>query len=254
MRTPLAGLSTGVVVIVALYGVTPAFFWIPNAALSALIIHAVADLVASPAQTFSFWRVSPLEFFIFIATVVVTIFTTIEIGIYTSISASILLLLVRIARPRGTFLGRVALHDKSVNVSRDVFIPLPNAPPAYGSFRPQGIVNPEIKVSPPLPGVIIYRFEESFIYPNSSYISSVLMDHIKETTRRGKDLSLVALSDRAWNDPGPKRGAKVDPATADPHKPLLRAIVFDMSAVGHLDTTSVQNLIDSRSARFLPPS
>ena len=50
VRTPLAGVYTAVVVIVALYGLTPAFFWIPTAALSAIIIHAVADLVASPAQ------------------------------------------------------------------------------------------------------------------------------------------------------------------------------------------------------------
>lgn len=31
VRTPLAGLVTGLVVIVALYGLTSAFFWIPNA-------------------------------------------------------------------------------------------------------------------------------------------------------------------------------------------------------------------------------
>ena len=104
MCTPVAGLPTSVVVIVALYGLTPTFFWIPNAALSRLIIHTIADLVTSPMQSFSFWHISILEFFIFIAAVVVTIFTTIKISIYTSISVSILLLLVRIARPRGTFL------------------------------------------------------------------------------------------------------------------------------------------------------
>jgi hypothetical protein len=37
------------------------FYYIPNAAISALIIHAVADLVASPAQSYGFWRVAPLE-------------------------------------------------------------------------------------------------------------------------------------------------------------------------------------------------
>lgn len=208
--------------------------------LSALIIHAVADLVASPAQSFSFWRVSPFEFIIFFAAVVVTIFTTIEIGIYTSIGASVVLLLVRIARPRGTFLGRIILQDGNGKETRDVFMPL-----STPTSRPQGVVNPDIRVLPPPPGVIIYRFEESFIYPNSSYISSVLMNYIKETTRRGKDMSSVSASDRPWNDPGPLRGDNGDPAT-DSRKPILRAVVLDMSAVGHLDTTSVQNLIDAR--------
>ena len=50
VRTPAAGIVTALVVIVALYGLTPAFFWIPTAGLSAVIIHAVADLVASPSQ------------------------------------------------------------------------------------------------------------------------------------------------------------------------------------------------------------
>ena len=50
VRTPLAGIFTAVVVIVALYGLTEVFFWIPTAGVSAIIIHAVGDLIASPAQ------------------------------------------------------------------------------------------------------------------------------------------------------------------------------------------------------------
>ena len=45
VRTPAGGLFSALVVIVALYGLTDAFFWIPSAALSAVIIHAVAEYV-----------------------------------------------------------------------------------------------------------------------------------------------------------------------------------------------------------------
>jgi sodium-independent sulfate anion transporter 11 len=69
------------IVIVALYGLTPAFYWIPSAALSAVIIHAVADLVAMPSQIYQFWLVSPLEFFIFAAGLFVTVFTTVEVSV-----------------------------------------------------------------------------------------------------------------------------------------------------------------------------
>ncbi|KIJ22448.1 hypothetical protein M422DRAFT_197142, partial [Sphaerobolus stellatus SS14] len=243
VRTPLAGLVTGVVVIVALYGLTDAFFWIPNAGLSALIIHAVADLVASPAQSYAFWLVSPLEFFIFFAAVVVTIFTTIEIGIYTSMGASLILLLIRIAKPRGAFLGRVVVQKGEANgqTQRDVFIPLS----MNSAVGPQGIINPDIKVTPPAPGVIVYRFEESFLYPNSSHVCSLLMDQIRETTRRGRDMTNVSLADRPWNDPSPRHTLAADDAI-QAKKPILKAIVFDMAAVGQLDTTSVQNLIDAR--------
>jgi solute carrier family 26 (sodium-independent sulfate anion transporter), member 11 len=54
MRTPLAGILTGIIIVVALYSLTPAFYWIPTTALSAVIIHAVADLVTKPNPYSSF--------------------------------------------------------------------------------------------------------------------------------------------------------------------------------------------------------
>lgn len=96
VRTPLAGWIVGVVVVVALYALTGAFYclsissiWylllvlgtdidlretgIPNAGLSAVIIHAVGDLIASPRQVYGFWKISPLEAIIWCAAVLVTV-------------------------------------------------------------------------------------------------------------------------------------------------------------------------------------
>ncbi|KAH7343895.1 sulfate transporter family-domain-containing protein [Rhizoctonia solani] len=237
VRTPAAGWITGITVIVALYGLTDAFYWIPNAGLSAIIIHAVADLVASPSQAFMFWRVAPLEYVIWLAAVLVTIFSSIENGIYTSIIASVALLLIRIAVPKGQFLGRVTVHsgDKDKQ-TRDVYVPL--------SLN-GGVMNPHVKVEAPADGVIIYRLEESITFPNSSSVNSALVEYAKQHTKRGKDMTNVPLGERPWNDPGPRRGAHVD-AAADASKPLLRAVVLDFSAVAHIDTTGVQNLMDTR--------
>ncbi|KAA1471250.1 sulfate permease [Dentipellis sp. KUC8613] len=237
VRTPAGGIFSAIVVVVALYGLTPAFFWIPTAGLSAVIIHAVADLVTKPPQAFSFWRVSPLEFIIWAAAVLVTVFTTIEDGIYVSICASAALLLIRIAHPRGHFLGRTRIHEpQSPDVSREVFVPL----------RSNNVINPQVLVEPPPPGVIIYRFEESTLYPNCSHMNRVLVDYVKEHTRRGKDMSQISLSDRAWNDPGPPRGAKSE-SEENLAKPFLRAVVLDFSTVSQIDTTAVQALIDTRN-------
>jgi len=43
VRTPLAGWITGICVLVALYALTGAFYWIPNAALSAVRISFIAS-------------------------------------------------------------------------------------------------------------------------------------------------------------------------------------------------------------------
>lgn len=236
VRTPLAGVFTAMVVVVALYGLTPAFYWIPNAGLSAVIIHAVASLVASPSQVYTYWRVSPLEFIIWLAAVLVTVFSSIENGIYTSIAASFALLLIRIAHPRGYFIGKVTLTRNSTE-SREVFVPL----------RKDGVTNQYVKVDPPTPGVIVYRFEESYLYPNCSLVNSAIVDHVKENMRRGVDFSAIQLADRPWNDPGPTRGNSQAVEAANNERPALHAIVLDFSGVSHIDTTAVQALVDTRN-------
>jgi solute carrier family 26 (sodium-independent sulfate anion transporter), member 11 len=226
VRTPAAGIATGIVVLLALYGLTQAFYWIPLAGLSAVIIHAVADLVASPASVYNFWRVSPLEWAIWVAAVLVTVFSSIENGIYISIGASVALLLVRIAHPRRNILGRAVVHAEGPSTSaapkegREIFLPLSSA-----------LVNPSITVTPPLPGVIVFRLEEAYLYPNASATDLFIVDYVKDHMRRGVDLSLGAVSDAdwAWNDPGPTKDQ--DLAAVNDSRPDLKAIVMDFSAV-----------------------
>ncbi|KAI5823724.1 sulfate permease [Schizophyllum commune Tattone D] len=260
VRTPAAGIITAIVVLVALYGLTPAFYWIPSAALSAVIIHAVADLVASPAQVYSYWRVAPLEFVIWLAAVLITVFSTIENGIYVSICASLALLLIRVAHPRGKFLGKVILRRgtalpssasfssgktaslkagiSSAEYEREVFVPLNEGTTA---------ARHGVEVVPPAPGVIIYRFEESYLYPNSAVMNERIVDYVKTHTRRGIDYATISLADRPWNDPGTRGGTAEEEQKRNEALPVLRAVVLDFSSISHIDTTAVQSLIDTRS-------
>lgn len=118
-------------------------------------------------------------------------------------------------------MGKVTLYEDSLeNKSRDVFIPLTQ----------DGMTSP-FKIIPPSPGVIIYRFEESYLYPNSALVNSALVDYVKENMRRGKDMSNVKLRDRPWNDPGPRRhGAEMERASNE-SRPVLHAVVLDFSSV-----------------------
>jgi sodium-independent sulfate anion transporter 11 len=147
-------------------------------------------------------------------------------------------LLVRVARPRGNFLGRVRVRPgNNIGSERDVYVPLK---------LDDGVINPNLNVEAPAPGIVIYRFEESFLYPNSSLVNSQIVDYAKENTRRGIDFTHVKLGDRPWNDPGPRRGEHADQA-ADAHRPLLHAVIFDFSGVSNIDTTGVQALVDTRN-------
>ncbi|CBQ72830.1 probable Sulfate permease [Sporisorium reilianum SRZ2] len=266
VRTPLAGWFTGLLVLIAIYALSGTFYWIPNAVLSAVIIHAVTDLVVPFSVSYKFWLISPFELVIFLGAVFATVFSNTENGVYVSVAASLALLLIRIARPRGRWLGIVRIHHgtSTPNASsltlthRDVFVPLDDK---------DGLRDPSIHVEPPPPGVLIYRFEEAFTYPNASHLADLLIDRVKETTRPGKPASSSKLGDRPWNDPGPPnpklvkafrsvtcRGRKnlVDDAvlagTAADTRPILRAMIFDFSSVSNVDTTSVQTLVDVRTA------
>lgn len=107
VRTPFVGVITAVVVLLAIYALSAMFFYIPNVALSAVIIHAVGDLITPPNIVYQFWRVSPLEVIIFFAGVITTVFLFIGNGIYVTISVSAAVLLFRVVKINGRFLGKV---------------------------------------------------------------------------------------------------------------------------------------------------
>ncbi|KAK4042444.1 sulfate transporter family-domain-containing protein [Parachaetomium inaequale] len=270
VRTPFAGVITALVVLLAIYALPAVFYYIPNASLAAVIIHAVGDLITPPNTVYQFWLVSPLEVFIFFVGVIVTVFSTIENGIYCTVSLSAAMLLFRILRAKGRFLGRVKvasmLGDHVVGDDprqcaeygtftgspeapfRNVFLPITHAD---GS-------NPEIELDNPYPGIFIYRFTEGFNYTNASHSLGYMTDYIFAHTRRTNLETFDRPGDRPWNDPGPSRrklkaaaAAGTDGAAAaeglDTTLPPLKAIILDFSSVNHVDITSVQQLIDVRN-------
>ncbi|CAD0106770.1 unnamed protein product, partial [Aureobasidium uvarum] len=252
VRTPFAGVITAVIVLLAIYALPAVFFYIPNAVLSAVIIHAVGDLVTPPNTVYQFWRISPIEVLIFFAGVFVTVFSSIENGIYTTICVSIALLLFRVVKARGRFLGKVQVHsvigdhlleDKDKpegnhydhqKADRNIFLPIEHDD---GS-------NPMIETDSPYPGVFIYRFSEGYNYPNANHYLDYMVASITRQTRRNDPNPYARPGDRPWNDPGPRRGKA---AVVDSHLPTLKAVILDFSSVNNVDVTSVQHLIDVRN-------
>ncbi|ODV60105.1 sulfate permease [Ascoidea rubescens DSM 1968] len=243
VRTPLAGVFTGIVVLLALYCLTEAFYFIPKAGLSAIIIHAVADLVSSYKVPVFLWKSNPLDCFIFITGVLISIFTSIENGIYFTICCSLAFLLFKIAKPNGVFLGRIKyaqvinpkifseekenvlienessnhslnLDKKSSTIkSNDVHFYNTEITKSFDSSDVQFVtrwvplnkrdINKEIEVLPPPQGVLVFRPSEAFTYPNCSAQLDLLLAEAKEKTRPGISLKYAKAADRPWNDPGP---------------------------------------------------
>ncbi|PRT56520.1 Sulfate permease 2 [Wickerhamiella sorbophila] len=302
VRTPLAGIFTGIVVLIAIYALTEAFFYISNAALAAVIIHAVIDLISSWRNTWKIWLISPIECVIFLGDILLCVFVSIEAGVYFAAAASLVWLLLRVSFPSGQFLGRVQYIrvnnptiantevldgksedgdsvDKKVAECRQNSVESGfsdsdiepvcsslqiaelhtnyNGPQKAAGEVPQPVhqfgskwvplnrkaINKDIIVIPPPPGVFVFRPTESLTYPNASRQMDTLTEYIRKQTRRDIDLSKpVKLGDRPWNDHGP-RHRKFDPNFVDT-RPILRAVVFDLSATPHIDLTAVNIILD----------
>ncbi|PWW78754.1 sulfate permease [Tuber magnatum] len=282
VRTPFAGVITGVVVLMAIYLLTTVFYFIPNSSLSAVIIHAVGDLITPPNTVYKFWCISPAEVVIFFAGVIVTVFTNIENGIYVTVALSAGVMLFRIAKARGHLLGKVEvrsvtgdnLYIADDRSDRGSDVALNNVPAelikgnaarrtlgrsledhsARNVYLPLDQAdgsNPSLKVVSPYPGIFIYRFSEGFLYANASHYTENLVHHIHSTTRPNISTITTDVGDRAWNDPPPKASA----IAATDTRPILRAIILDFASVNNVDITSVQNLIDVRTQldRYVAP-
>lgn len=109
VKTPLKSAFTGACVLLAIYCFTNGFYYIPKATLSAIIIHCVTGLMASYKLTTKMYMFSPVDFVIFIVGVFVSVFSSIENGIYWAMCASCAEVLWRMLKPNGVFMGRIKL-------------------------------------------------------------------------------------------------------------------------------------------------
>lgn len=269
VRTPFAGVITAVVVLLAIYVLPPVFFYIPSASLAAVIIHAVGDLITPPNTLYQFWCVSPIEVVIFFIGVIITVFSTIENGIYATVAISAAILLGRILKARGRFLGPVRVHsildDRIIGDDHREYGTFGQSATGTGGASTRNIFlpidhgdgsNPDVEVESPYPGVFIYRFTEGFSYPNASHTLEYLTRYVFSHTRRTNLTQYARPGDRPWNDPGPSKrelkkaqrsGGNLHIAGENPDLPTLKAIILDFSSVNHVDVSSVQQLIDVRN-------
>ncbi|XP_041789211.1 sodium-independent sulfate anion transporter [Chelmon rostratus] len=103
--TPAGGIVTGVIVLLSLAFLMPAFYYIPKASLAAVIICAVAPMVDYRVVV-SMWRIRKLDLLPFVVTFLMS-FWQVQYGIVGGVAVSGALLLYSIARPQ----IKVSDHD-----------------------------------------------------------------------------------------------------------------------------------------------
>ncbi|XP_046420105.1 sodium-independent sulfate anion transporter-like [Neodiprion fabricii] len=98
VRTPLGGLFTGILVLLAVGLLTGTFRFIPRATLSGVILCAMYYLVDFPTYAL-LWQAKKVDFAILIATLVACVFLGLELGIVIGIVLNLVPLFYYSARP-----------------------------------------------------------------------------------------------------------------------------------------------------------
>lgn len=99
VRTPIGGIYTGLLVLLALGVLTPYFQYIPRAALSSVIISAVIFMIEYEVIR-PLWRCSRRELLPGAITFILSLWCGVEIGLLAGVVSDLAFLVYRTARPR----------------------------------------------------------------------------------------------------------------------------------------------------------
>ncbi|KAG0001871.1 hypothetical protein BGZ80_010267 [Entomortierella chlamydospora] len=230
VKTPFAGFITGALVLLALFFLTPAFYYIPDAALSAVIMVAVSVLISPPSVFIQYYKVNLWDFLSSQVALWVTIFVSVETGIAAGVGFSLLVLLYRIARPNFRLLRQI--KDRP-----EVFV--------------DEYVGSTFETVPAPNGILVFRIEESTTFPNTETLKTWILEEVYKHTRFGGRIK--DASERLWSDDLDvhirnlrKAAHGANSNVTDDDLPRLRAIILDFSAVNNIDSTGLQGLFDLR--------
>lgn len=151
-KTPFASIFTGLIVLVVVLFLTPLFYYLPLAVLSAIVIVAVTKLF--DMKLTALWQYNKADAIAMLATFGVVLFFGVEIGILAGVVLSVLFYLIRTSQPHVAVLGRV--NDQ-------------------GHFR-----NVDRYETEHYPNLLALRIDESLFFVNTSYIESTITEQLKK--------------------------------------------------------------------------
>ncbi|KAH8898834.1 hypothetical protein GQ53DRAFT_878022 [Thozetella sp. PMI_491] len=227
VRSPLSGLVTMAVVLVSIYKLVGTLFWIPKATLAAIIICACWPLVSPPSVFYRFWKSSLADFVSSMIAFWVSLFVSTEAGIGASVGFNIVYVLLRqvftrIQSSAGSELTR------SIEEARE------------GALPPNFSVPNDVRV---------FKFHESFFFPNSYSTSTRILDTVKTHHAPHYRGSHSPESERNWSVVGEQRVARLrkKEGVTDPSSlPPLSLVVLDFGRVNHTDATAVRHLLQHK--------
>lgn len=225
VKSPLGGLVTSACVLVSIYKLTGAFYWIPKATLSAIIVVAVWQIVLPPKLFYHYWKTSLADFVGSMVAFWVVLFVDVEYGIAAAVAYSLVYLLLQVAFARVTLVTRDNMQG----------------------LYPQ----PEDRLALQ-DGSMVFMLHDAILFPNAARVARQISEKIYTYSAPAMDPSLQAVnSDRLWSDSRSRLVTELRRRAglgANASLPRVRSVILDLTRVAHVDTTGMQALADIRSA------
>jgi sodium-independent sulfate anion transporter 11 len=216
VKSPTYGLVAGGVVILSIYKLSPALFWIPKATLAAIIVTAVWHIVVPLRVFYSYWKTSLVDFISAMLAFWLTLFVSSEVGIGAAVGFGIAYHLVFAAFHRVRRITSLSPHPSSLERP----IPLDTQ---------------------------VFAIEQSMLFYNAYRIKSQCLDAIQTYNSGDVQTLEAAAKERNWSVAGEKRATRLRTKAEILNEPVqIRTVVLDVTKMHNIDTTGLVALKDLR--------
>jgi len=167
-KTQMSNIFLAGIVLLVLALFAPAFQWLPEAVLAAIVINALSGS-ASPKKLEKLWRIDKIDFALALTTFFLVLALDLLPAMIAGIILSIVYMVYRVSFPGRAVLGRVP--DTGDFVAKHWL---------YG--RRSGDANPHAES---VPGVVVYRFAAPLIFSNATAFTNTGEGVLIEAAARG---------------------------------------------------------------------
>jgi sodium-independent sulfate anion transporter 11 len=225
VKSPLSGVVTTAVILVCIFKLTGVLYWIPKATLAAIIITAVWPLINPPSVFYRYWKTSLADFVSSMLAFWVCLFVNTEAGLGAAVGFNIAYVLLR---QTFTSVKSISSSDrKELSELRQ-------------SLDPKDVMPTNIPDD-----LRIFRFHESFFFPNAYGIKTSILNNIKTHHSPAYSTRNGAEAERIWSVQGERQVARLRKKMkiTDPDSlPPMNVVVFDLTKCNHLDATACTQL------------
>jgi sodium-independent sulfate anion transporter 11 len=216
VKSPTYGLVAGGVVILSIYKLSPALFWIPKATLAAIIVTAVWHILVPLRVFYSYWKTSLVDFISAMLAFWLTLFVSSEVGIGAAVGFGIAYHLVFAAFHRVRRITSMSPQPSSLERP----IPLDTQ---------------------------VFAIEQSMLFYNAYRIKSQCLDAIQTYNSGDVQTLEIAAKERNWSVAGEKRATRLRTKAEILDEPVqVRTVVLDVGKMHNIDTTGLVALKDLR--------